>query len=102
MLGGSLLLAAHVVWGAGARLVVPAGWGRRAALLPLPLWTETLRLLGDGARLEAAETVRVLAPVPWLTGLPRSWSDWLFAVYAAGVLAVLLHALAALACGGGR
>lgn len=84
----------YVVWGVlAARLVVPAGWGRRAALLPLPLWTETLRLLGDGARLEAAETVRVLAPVPWLTGLPRSWSDWLFAVYAAGVLAVLLHAL---------
>ncbi len=74
-------------------LVVPAGWGHRAALLPLPLWTETLRLLGDGACLGAAETVRVLAPVPWLTGLPRSWSDWLFVGYAAGVLAVLVRDL---------
>lgn len=72
------------------RLLVPATLTKKAALLPLPLWVETLRILAEGrwssAYLESGQAVQVAAPVPWLTGLPSSITDWLFVLYFVGML----------------
>ena len=65
-----------------ARLLVPATLGGGTALLPLSLWVEMAQLTVE-QRLSSAYTsivqsVQVKAPVPWLTGLPHSLTDWLF------------------------
>lgn len=77
------------------RLLVPATLTNKAALLPLPLWVETLRLLAEGrgspAYLESGQAVQVVAPVPWLTGLPSSMTDWLFVLYFVGMLVFFGH-----------
>lgn len=80
-----------------ARLLVPATWGGGTALLPLPLWVQMAQLTVE-ARLSSAYTsiaqaVRVTAPVPWLTGLPHSITDWLFFLYVLGVVLFLLRYL---------
>lgn len=79
------------------RLLVPATLTGKAALLPLPLWVETLRLLAEGrlssAYLGSGQAVQVIAPVPWLTGLPSSVTDWLFVLYVVGMLGFLGRAL---------
>lgn len=80
-----------------ARLLVPATLGGGTALLPLSLWVEMAQLTVE-QRLSSAYTsivqsVQVKAPVPWLTGLPHSLTDWLFLLYVLGVVAFLLRYL---------
>ena len=80
-----------------ARLLVPATLGGGTALLRLPLWIEMAQLTVEG-RLSSAYTsivqsVQVTAPVPWLTGLPHSITDWLFFLYVLGVVVFLLRYL---------
>ncbi len=84
----------YAVWGVLAlRALIPAGLGR--SLVPqLALWTETAKSaaeLGlDSAFTGPFELMSVAAPVPLADGLPRSLTDWLFVLYAAGVLAALV------------
>ena len=84
----------YAVWGVLAlRALIPAGLGR--SLVPqLALWTETAKSaaeLGlDSAFTGPFELMSVAAPVPLAGGLPRSLTDWLFVLYAAGVLAALV------------
>lgn len=80
-----------------ARLLVPATWGSGTALLPLPLWVQMAQLTVE-SRLSSAysslvQAVQVKAPVPWLTGLPHSITDWLFFLYVLGVVIFLLRYL---------
>ena len=80
-------------WGPLALLLLlPAGLGGRWALFNWPLVVEQLRtaLVGDYG------FTRVLAPVPLPPGhAPATIWDWLFLLYALGVLALLLfHTLA--------
>lgn len=80
-----------------ARLLVPATLGGGTALLPLSLWVEMARLTVEqrlsSAYVSMVQTVQVTAPVPWLTGLPHSITDWLFFLYVLGVVAFLLRYL---------
>lgn len=89
------------VWGILLlRLALPFGLdGRsgRQVLLPLPLWIETLKTLCeqhlDSAYDSAYALTRVTAPVGFVTGAPRSVTDWLFLVYLAGAAAALARYL---------
>ena len=81
-------------WGVlGLALLVPAGYGGRYALLNWPWLVETARtaLTGDYGAL-----ARVTAPVP-LPRLqaPETAAEWLYALYAAGVLVHLVRYAAA-------
>ena len=84
----------YAVWGVLAlRALIPASLGR--SLVPqLALWTETAKsaaeLALDSAFTGPFELMSVAAPVPLAGGLPRSLTDWLFVLYAAGVLAALV------------
>ena len=84
----------YAVWGVLAlRALIPASLGR--SLVPqLALWTETAKSaaeLGlDSAFTGPFELMSITAPVPLADGLPRSLTDWLFVLYAAGVLAALV------------
>lgn len=85
------------IWGLLAlRLLLPVGV-RRYVLLPLPLWLETLKALAE-RRLSSAYTAPygTMAPgsvLPLVTAAPRSLTDWLFLLYAVGVLLCLLRYL---------
>lgn len=80
-----------------ARLLVPATLGGGTALLHLPLWIEMAQLTVEerlsSAYASVVQSVQVTAPVPWLTGLPHSITDWLFFLYVLGVVVVLLRYL---------
>ncbi len=88
----------YVVWVVlAARLLVPATLGGGTALLPLPLWIEMAQLTVEeglsSAYASVVQSVQVTAPVPWLTGLPHSITDWLFFLYVLGVVVFLLRYL---------
>ena len=81
----------YAVWGVLAvRLMVPASTYGKDIFLPLPLWVETVKLTVEQGLSSAYtafyEAVRVVAPVPWLSGGPVSVTDWLFLLYILGVL----------------
>lgn len=80
------------VWGVlGLVLLLPAGLGGRYVFYNWRYPLELLKLsLGDYS------PIRVRFPFPWVTELPRSLPQWLFALYALGVAAHLLWYLAAL------
>lgn len=71
------------------RLVLPAPVNNYV-LLPIPLWVEQLKTFAESGLSSAFS--RVYTPVrlshvlPVLSGQPLSITDWLFAVYAAGVI----------------
>ena len=76
-----------------ARLLIPAGFGGQM-LLPLERWVELLKLAAE-VRLSSAytgvwATTAVTAPFPRVTAVPQSVTDWLFCLYAAGVVLSLL------------
>ena len=75
------------VWGVLAlTLLIPAGWGGRYVLVNWPWLVETLKTLLAGDYGLTAVT----APVPLPpAGPPETAADWLFLIYAAGVLALL-------------
>ena len=76
-------------WGVlGLVLLVPAGLGGRYALVNCPWLVETAKtaLTGDYS------LTRVLAPIPLpRLRVPETAADWLYAVYAAGVLVLLIR-----------
>ena len=78
------------VWGVLAViLLLPAGWGGRYVLLNWPLIVETAKsaLTGDFGTL-----TRVTAPVPLPPqSAPQSVGDWLFLLYAAGAVFLLVR-----------
>lgn len=82
------------VWSVLAlRILLPVSMVRNG-LLPIPLWVETWKGAAERT-LNSAYTARYAAvsvrwPFPMIVGRPRSITDWLFAAYAVGVLAVLL------------
>ncbi len=80
-----------------ARLLVPATLGGGTPLLRLPLWLEMAKLTVEeglsSTYTSVAQAIQVKAPVPWLTGLPHSVTDWLFFLYVLGVVAFLLRYL---------
>lgn len=76
-------------WGVlGLVLLVPAGLGGRYALVNWPWLVETAKtaLAGDYS------LTRVLVPIPLpRLRVPETAADWLYAVYAAGVLVLLIR-----------
>ena len=77
------------IWGVlGIVLLLPAGLLGRYTLLDWPLYIETIKfqLLGY------TPLTHVAAPIPLLpTAAPHSIADWLFILYAAGVVLFLLR-----------
>ncbi len=75
------------------RVLLPVSTGRDT-LLPLPVWVEAAKTAAEQhlASVYSAPyaPVSVSAPFPWLIATPRSVTDWLFVVYAAGVVLSLL------------
>lgn len=82
------------IWGVLAlRILLPVSIARNG-LLPVPLWVETWKGAAERT-LDSAYTARYAAasvrwPFPILEGHPQSMTDWLFVLYAAGVLVMLL------------
>ena len=78
-------------------ILLPVQTIGKYVLLPLPLWVETAKLLVE-SRLHSAYAdlygpVDVTAPIPLITTGPESVTDWLFLLYAAGVLIMLVQYL---------
>lgn len=80
------------VWGIlGAVMLVPAGFGGRYVLVNWPWLVEAAKsiLTGDYS------LTRVTAPIPLPpSGAPASVAEWLYVIYAAGVLVFLLRYIA--------
>lgn len=78
------------IWGLlGLRLLIPA-FPNRWVIFPLPLGLELARCQVE-AGLSSAYTslnqaLGITGPLPWVTGAPRSITDWLFCLYLAGVV----------------
>ncbi len=75
------------------RVLLPVSTGRDT-ILPLPVWVEAARAAAEQHLSSAYSApyapVSVAVSVPWLTAAPQSVTDWLFAVYTAGVVLSLL------------
>ena len=85
------------IWGVLAvRLLLPAGLGGRALLPPVRTALEMAKTAAESSLSSAFShpfsLIRVYAPIPLFSpGLaPRSVTDWLFCLYAAGVAVCLL------------
>lgn len=86
------------VWGVLAlRILLPVSMVHNG-LLPVPLWVETWKGAAErtlnSAYTARYATISVRWPFPILEGRPQSITDWLFALYTAGVLVTLLWYLA--------
>lgn len=87
------------VWSVlGVTLLLPANLLGRHGLFDFPLWVETLKTLAEthlSSVYAGPYTVtRITVPIPlWPGAAPASVTDWLFLVYAAGVLFFLLRSL---------
>lgn len=86
------------VWGVLAlRILLPVSMVHNG-LLPVPLWVETWKGAAErtlnSAYTARYATISVRWPFPILEGRPQSMTDWLFALYTAGVLVTLLWYLA--------
>lgn len=68
-------------------LLIPAGLGGRYVLFQWPVLVELLKSLLAGEY----TITRVLFPIPVVNRIPETVWDWVFAVYAVGVLAHLLN-----------
>ncbi len=69
-------------------LLAPAGWGGRHILLNWPQWVEIMKTLVTG---EYGTLTKVIAPIPLPLTAPSTWADWLFLVYVAGVVVLLVR-----------
>lgn len=83
------------VWSVLAlRVLVPVQTMGKYVLLPLPLWVETAKLLVEthltSAYADLYGPVDVTAPVPLISAGPESVTDWLFLLYALGVVVTLV------------
>ena len=71
------------VWGVlGVMLLIPAGWNGRYALLH---WQVVVELI-KGAVGEYSFS-QVLFPVPVVTAIPKTITQWIFAIYVVGIIA---------------
>lgn len=82
------------VWSVLAlRILLPVSMGRNV-LLPVPLWVETWKAMAEkalhSAYADVYTPISIGWPIPMLSSRPRSVTDWLFGVYAAGVVISLL------------
>jgi bla regulator protein BlaR1 len=82
------------VWSVLAlRILLPVSMGRNV-LLPIPLWVETWKATAEkalhSAYADVYTPISIRWPIPLLRSRPQSVTDWLFAVYAAGVVISLL------------
>ena len=82
------------IWGILAlRILLPAAASRQV-LLPLPMWVEQMKSAVEAglssAYSSSYEPVTVGHGLPWITGRPVSITDWLFVIYAAGVVLSVL------------
>ncbi|MEA4845642.1 MAG: M56 family metallopeptidase [Clostridiaceae bacterium] len=88
----------YSIWGVLAlRILLPVSIARNV-LLPVPLWVETWKGAAERT-LDSAYTAIYAAtsvrwPFPILEGRPQSITDWLFVLYATGMLVMLLWYLA--------
>lgn len=78
------------IWGLlGLRLLIPA-FPNRWVIFPLPLGLELVRGKVESGLSSAYTSLNqplgIISPLPWVTGAPRSITDWLFCLYLAGVL----------------
>lgn len=75
------------------RIIVPV-MTTRFVLLPVPLWVETWKATVEqtmGSVFSAVYLpVSVRFPIPWIAAAPHSITDWLFVLYAVGVVGTLL------------
>lgn len=83
------------VWSVLAlRVLVPVQTMGKYVLLPLPLWVETAKLLVEShltsSYADLYGPVDVTAPIPLIAARPTSITDWLFLLYAVGVLVTLV------------
>lgn len=79
------------------RILVPVQTIGKYVLLPLPLWVETVKLLVEphlhSIYADLYRAVDVTAPIPLVSAGPESIPDWLFLLYAVGVLVALVRYL---------
>ncbi len=84
------------VWGVLAlRMLWPASMSR-TLLFNFPLWFEMLKThfeSGGSAYAEKYVPLHLTSGLPWIKDAPTSFADWLFIVYALGILAFLLRHL---------
>ncbi len=75
------------VWGVlGVMMLVPAGWNGHYTLVNWQFVVELLKgLAGDYS------FTQVLFPVPVITGMPNTVTEWLFAVYVTGVIVFIVR-----------
>ncbi len=80
------------------RILLPVATSRRI-LFSLPLYIETLKTVVEknfsSAYTDVYQAISPDLPVPLLTDVPASLTDWMFLIYTAGVLFFLLRYLAA-------
>lgn len=84
----------YAVWGILAlRIALPVVNGRNI-LLPLPLWVETIKGITESSLSSSYSStylpIKLNLPIPWISGSPKSVTDWIFIIYTVGVVVVLL------------
>ena len=79
-----------------ARILIPVNMAK-AVLLPLPVWLETLKGAAEQHLASVYTSTYIPASLrhifPVITAAPQSITDWLFLIYAAGILVSLLYYL---------
>lgn len=86
----------YAVWSVLAlRIVLPVWMTGKYILLPLPLWLETVKGVVESSLKSTYSSpymsIKIRFPLPWVSGkTPVSVTDWIFVIYAFGVLAMLI------------
>ena len=75
------------------KILIPAGTGGKYISMELAAALEAVKTMAErnlsSACLNWATPVTPEFPVPWISKVPQSSTDWLFAIYAAGVFLLL-------------
>ena len=79
------------------RMLLPVAVSNRYVLAPIPMWVETLKALCENRLTSSYAQAFIPVDNPWflplITSAPRSITDWIFVIYAAGVVISLLLCL---------
>ena len=79
------------------RMLLPVAVFNRYVLAPIPMWVETLKALCENHLSSSYAQVFIPVDSPWflpvITSVPQSTTDWIFVIYAAGVVISLLMCL---------
>lgn len=77
------------------KILIPVGTGGKYISMELAAALEAVKTMSErnlnSACLNWATPVTPEFPVPWISKVPQSSTDWLFAIYAAGVFLLLLR-----------